>query len=407
MRIVGLNSGLDSLMKPISGGSVACVCDGKIEFAMAEDRASRKKYDGGYAHSLRMMYDYLEIGVKDVDFFVISFYGHPLIPRKDILAHHLKDLGLEKIPEKLVVIPSHHLSHAYAAYFLSPFEESLIMIADNEGSLLFSKDAEQKGTHSNYCERNRYYWARGNEIVLIGRDFETPGNAGFGKVYNKFTRYIGFGNYHNAGKTMGLSSYGRFPESWRSVDLWAMDAEGSLQSTLRDTWSTVPDMENFLKNNKIEFSLSQAPDRYLEQAGKDLAQYVQGQLNKWSLRKVGHLLEKTGVKNVCIAGGVGLNGVMNTYIEQKTGQSVFVPPFPSDQGQALGNAIWGSHYLEGVAHLRCLTFLKNIDHFKQTGFCNSLPCVPAAKRIVINCEQCMKFLISLRILYHNWRTKAA
>jgi len=79
----------------------------------------------------------------------------------------------------------------------------------------------------------------------------------------------------------------------------------------------------------------------MKQYYKNLALYVQTQLNKWSVAKIEHLIKKIGINNICISGGVGLNGVTNTFIEQKTSQNVFVPPFPSDQGQALGNAIWG------------------------------------------------------------------
>jgi carbamoyltransferase len=345
MKIVGINSQFDAGMNKIAAGSAALIVDGQIRMALAEDRISRVKYDGGYKHALTHILKEEGLTLEDIDYFYISFYGNPMIPNDDVVAFHLKDLELEDCPDKLVVVQSHHLSHAALAFFLSPFDEALIMVADNEGSLTFSKDSRALGTGNNHCERNSYYWARRNSISFIERDFEHAGNIGFGKAYNKFNRVIGFGSYHTAGKTMGLSAYTRIVPEFESLDLWSMDENGKLKSLIPETYDSHTDVKAFFKQNGIAIQFFDEPDAYDRQEYKDLAGFVQKQLNKWSLEKLKFLSQRSGFGNICTSGGVALNGVMNAHLQSYFGvDKVFAPPFPSDPGQGLGNAILG--YLE-------------------------------------------------------------
>lgn len=338
MVLIGLNSFWEEDGWKCKGGSVSLLIDGKLVMSVAEDRISRHKYDGGYQTALKYVLTYNNLSIDDVNYFCLSFYGNHMVPNDMIIQYHLHDLHLEQTPEKLLIIPSHHLSHAFAGYFLSPFNEAIIMVADNEGSILYTENCNNEGAVGAYCERNSYYYAKGNVVVLLERDFEEPTEVAFGKCYNKFTEYIGLGDYHNGGKTMGLSSYGKIPLGLENVDLWRMDSHMHLRSNMRETFDAKRDINNFLTENDI-----QIPDQtdYSTDFGQNLAYYVQGQLNKWAAAKIKTLVERTGIKNVCISGGVAQNGVMNAYIEQELGCRVFVPPFPSDQGQSLGNIIWG------------------------------------------------------------------
>ena len=350
MIIIGLNSQYDGAMKVIAGGSAALIVDGVIKTAIAEERISRVKYQGGYAASLKTLLTTNDLDIGDVDYFYISFYGNPLIPSKQVVDCHLADLGLEATPEKLVVIPSHHLSHAYLSYFLSPFDRAIIVVSDNEGSQIYPENQLAKESRTDYCERNSYYWAEGNCVTLIDRDFENPGQLGFGKAYNKFNRFIGFGGYHNAGKTMGLSSYGRPRAKYRDVDIWEINEDGSLQSKMIDNYHPINDVVQFFAKCGIEVSHLNFDKAYLSEESKDLAFYIQQQLNKWMEKKVKLLMNRTGISNVCLSGGVALNGVTNTHIEKTLTNSVFVPPFPSDQGQSLGNAIYGHIHQTEKSH---------------------------------------------------------
>ena len=328
----------DAGMNEIYSGGSAYICDGQIVIALAEDRVSRKKNDGGFSSSLSYIYQEYGLTQDDIDFFYISFYANPIIPEKEMIELHLKMLNIEDHPEKLVVMPSHHLSHACLAYFLSDFEEAIIMVADNEGCLLSPKDAKEKGVIFNDCERNSYFWAHENCITLIDRDFQYAGEVGFGKAYNKFNEYVGFGSYLNAGKTMGLSSYGTIPEEWKNLDLWYMDEHGHLHSNIIETHDSYDDIDYFFKRRGLPIHRDL---QYDSEEYQNLAHFVQQQLNKWGVEKMRYLTNQYDVKNICVSGGVALNGIMNYCIEQELDTKVFVPPYCSDPGQALGNAIYG------------------------------------------------------------------
>ena len=194
------------------------------------------------------------------------------------------------------------------------------------------------------------------------RDFEEPGTVAFGKAYNKFNEYVGFGSYLNAGKTMGLSSYGHITEEMKNLDLWGMDEHGKMYSNIRETYDSYRDIKNFFKENNIDVIDTREEKCYERQEYKDLALYIQEQLNKWSVAKTKVLMDKTGFKNVCLSGGVALNGIVNREIEEKLKAKVFVPPYPSDPGQALGNAIYGYIQQSGLGNN------SYIDKFKFNSF---------------------------------------
>lgn len=366
MKIIGINSRYDASMNEIYSGSCALIIDGKIIYALAEDRISRVKDDGGFEQSLKFILNKSNLTIDNIDYFYISFYGNSLIPTKEIVQHHIDILKLNNHPEKLVVVPSHHLSHACAAYFLSPFEEAIIMIADNEGNLLYPADETKKNIEDCYCERNSYFWTRGNSITLIERDFELPGEVGFGKAYNMFNNYIGFGNYLTVGKTMGLSSYGKLDGNLKKMDLWKMNEDGRLSSTIKETENLIDDVNKFLKSNKVKLPKRIENKLYELQDFKNLAYFVQSQLNKWAVRKIKFLINKTGIRNICVSGGVGLNGIMNENIERLLNVPVFVPPYPSDPGQALGNAIYG-YITQAGKNNNSLIKKNNFDNFTYLG----------------------------------------
>jgi carbamoyltransferase len=341
MKIIGINSQYDSSMNKINSGSCALIIDGKIVYAFAEDRISRVKDEGGFKKSLDFILKKENLSINDIDYFYISFYGNSQIPNKAMVRYHLDLLNLSNHPEKLVVMPSHHFSHACAAYFLSPFDEALIMVADNEGNFLYPNGEVEKKSENIFFERNSYFWARGNCITLIERDFESPGEVGFGKAYNMFNRYIGLGNYLSVGKTMGLSSYGKLNSDLKRTNIWGIDKNGRLSSKMIETNSSIKDVNRFLKLNKIKIPERKVDRLYELTEYKNLARYIQEQLTKWSIAKLKFLIKKVGIKNICVSGGVGLNGIMNQKIEEVLKVPLFVPPYPSDPGQALGNAIYG------------------------------------------------------------------
>lgn len=341
MKIIGINSNFDHKLNKINSGSCALIIDGEIVFALAEDRVSRKKDEGGFSQSLKFILKKTGLKLKDVDYFYISFYGNAILPKKEMIRRHADILGLKNHFNKIVLMPSHHFSHAVLAHSLSPFEESIIVVADNEGNFLYPSGESKDKIEETHYERNSYFWARGNCISLIERDFDNPGDVGFGKAYSMFNRYIGLGNYLSVGKTMGLSSYGKRDESLKNVNLWNIDNLGKLKSNIFETNSSVKDINNFLSKYNIPIPSRIKEPLYELNDYKNLAYYIQDELNNITVEKIKFLIKKVGIKNICISGGVALNGIMNHKIETTLSVPVFVPPYPSDPGQALGNAIFG------------------------------------------------------------------
>lgn len=337
MRIIGINSGLDGGLAPISGGSVALIEDGRIRFAVAEERVSRVKYAGGYEKAFAYLFARTGLAAEDIDYFYISFYGSGLRVSPALIEFHRADLRLTD-RRKLVVVPSHHDSHAASAFFLSPFDEALTIVADNEGSVLAR--LRSSPLKDQWCERNSYYWCWSDRFHLLARDFDAPGDVAFGKAYNKFTRYLGLGDYHNAGKTMGLAPYGD-PAAFGDCALWDIDTRGRLVPRMRDTNDYRHDLPDFFKANGVSIPGPAKPSDVERRPYPDLAAFVQAQLERWMAVRCRTLLDRVPTPNICLSGGVALNSAMNGFLERELGVNVFVPPFPSDQGQALGNAIIG------------------------------------------------------------------
>ncbi|MFO0646041.1 MAG: carbamoyltransferase C-terminal domain-containing protein [Polyangiales bacterium] len=334
-------------MLPIDSGGSALIADGVVVGALAEERVTRRKHDGGYRRSLDALLEHAGLAPDDVDFYYLSFYGSPLTPPAAIVEHHLRDLGLERSPERLVIVPSHHLSHAASSFFLSPFDEALVMVSDSEGSELAARPAAEAAT--GWCERNSYYIARHNQLHLLERDFEGPGAIGFGKAFTRFTRYVGLGDYHAAGKTMGLASYGQLSPALGDLDLFTQDASGRLTSALGTTPETGGGIRRFFADRGVSIPPLGAAGAYEAQPYRDLAAFVQHQLCKWAERRLSPLLERTGLRKLCLGGGVALNSILNSHLEEVLGVEVFVPPYPSDEGQALGNALLGYIEQAGLA----------------------------------------------------------
>lgn len=342
MIIVGLNGCIineEKGLRQIDGGGVCVYKDGEVLNAITEERLSLTKYDGGFKHSLPYVLEASNLTKSDVDLFVVSFYGIPFEVPVEIMDEISSQLNLES-HQRLISMPSHHLSHAHSAYFTSSYNSSLIVIADNEGQIIGSKKSDRLIEHS--CERNSYYFAYNNEIKLIDRDFDYPHGLAFGKLYNKFTRYLGLGNYHNAGKTMGLASYGsgRFDDIG---DAWNMDHNGNLHCIVQDSGDTEKDIMELFHKLKVDIPLPRKNNEPVRQIHADMAEYIQKQLEKWSVRKVEYLLSKLDTRNICVGGGVALNCLMNSAIlKHSKVDKVFVPSAPLDQGLCIGNAIYGA-----------------------------------------------------------------
>ncbi len=348
MLICGINYSYDVNGKFINSGGSAIIKDGRILGAISEERIAREKHIGGFLKSTKLLLQYLKISVNDIDRFYVSFYSMPIIPDCKLVETIAQDLGLSDL-SRIYFVNSHHSSHAYMSYFLSNFNEAIIVVADNEGSILHPIKSKE-GLQNKLCfERNSYYWAKSNCMELIDRDFNKPKDFGWGKAYSRFTRYIGFGSYTNAGKLMGLSSYGNDNDEFKNLNLWDSDIDGSIKSNISNRQS-LNDVFDFFYKSGVSIPKPVEKFNFENRDLINLSRFIQKQLENSVLTKIKHLVSTTGIENICIGGGVALNSLLNQKIERKLNVKVFCPPSPGDEGQALGNAILG--YIKSCDHDR-------------------------------------------------------
>jgi carbamoyltransferase len=230
----------------------------------------------------------------------------------------------EDVPP-LVFYP-HHRTHAAAAFYLSPFDEALVLTLDGSG------DGE--------CT---VVW-RGSGVTLEPiHEIGIPASLGW--FYAAMTEFLGFEAYDGEYKVMGLAAYGREnleirrrlekvvrpgPEGWDYVVDPRYIHHGSHTFSERFT----DDLAQLL-----DLSPRQGP-RPIEHIHEDMAFETQRLLEETVLRLVGHFQRETGLNRLCIGGGVGLNVKMNSRI-QRSGlfEEVFAFPIPNDSGLAIGAAV--------------------------------------------------------------------
>jgi len=318
--VVGINTGHD--------GGAAISIDGVIKCAISEERLNRKKYSPGYINSFFYCLNALNLKIEDISLVVFSSYG------KKLPAHYrgeLKSLGIS--PEKFITI-DHHLSHAFAAYFLSPFNDALVLVIDARGN---GNSAES------------YYVAERQKIKKIGGNSNKRNPAkGIGKTYDSFTNFLGWIN-QEAGKTMALSAYGDCSSiNTPLFSLNGLQVEGALD------YEYERGVMEFSK--KYALGLGKPYQKGKTLGSRKAAAYVQRETEEIVLSLVDKLVKKTGKRKLCFSGGVALNCCVNgKLIQSGILDDISIFPAASDKGQAAGNALYGFYKLKGYLPRKKLT----------------------------------------------------
>lgn len=284
--------------------------------SISEERLNRNKNSDGYMYSVNYCLEAMGIKLEDVDLFVSSNYGKSL---PDNYMGHFQNYNVDK---KKFVTVDHHLSHACCSYYLSKFDKALIVVIDGSGN---NNDTES------------YYIGDGNTITKIGGNDENRDRyKGIGRTYETFSNFCGY-SAQQAGKTMGLSAYGKL--KYPNVNLY--DINNDMQISSRCEGKYINGALNFIKDNNLDFG---KPLSGFE--NRDAAYYVQYETEKVILELVKKLYNKYKIKKLCLAGGVFLNGVINQRILEETPiEEIYVPPCCDDTGQSVGNALYGYHYI--------------------------------------------------------------
>jgi carbamoyltransferase len=343
MRIVGISPNHDS--------SIAVINNGELEYFFKEERLSRSKRDGPPILALQRLFEVLK--EKPVDHACIAAPTGDDLPVKYITTQVKKILNCPMTD----YCQHHHLSHASLAYYNSGFDEALIFIIDRNGSLIhdFFREAEtviHVSLEGEFNTLHKNFWVKdiGSESdlkrFLFLQDlqaqrlnYNVDSSMSIVKVYESATSLINQKPLEN-GKTMGLASYGRdlpFPDLFKGGR--PLDREFVHGYFVMDDYST-PVYKDYI--TKITPVVSEENYQFYA----DYAYQVQKQTQEVALSMIKEWTEKTGIKNVCITGGYGLNVVANQhYIKNLPEINFYFEPLADDSGNSIGSALHLYHML--------------------------------------------------------------
>lgn len=336
--------------------AAAVVRDGEIVAAAQEERFTRVKHDPGFPrHAIE--YCLREAKVEAHDLAAVAFYEKPLTKFERLLETYLAyapagfssfrqalpawlkqklhlprvlDRGLGGAYGGRYVFPEHHESHAASAFFPSPFEEAAILTLDGVGE--WATAACGVG--------------RGNRVELT-HELRFPHSLGL--LYSAFTYYTGFKVNSGEYKLMGLAPYGTPRYAQRILDdLLDLKADGSFRMDLRYfnyCQGLTMTSERF---HRLFGGPPRQPESPVTERDMDLAASIQVVTEDIVLRMVRHLHARTGLRRLCLAGGVALNCVANgRVLREGPFDEVWIQPAAGDAGGALGAALFVWHQLMG------------------------------------------------------------
>ena len=329
--------------------AAALVVDGEIVAAAQEERFTRKKHDHSFpSHAVRYCLE--EAGVRPGELDYIGFYDKPLLKFERLLETYLayapqgfrsfvkfvplwinqklhlpREIarGLGGPPGRRVVFTEHHESHAASAFFPSPFEEAAILTLDGVGEWATAT----------------YGVGRGNRIELT-HELRFPHSLGL--LYSAFTYFTGFKVNSGEYKLMGLAPYGE-PRYADRIRTHLVD--------IKDDGSFRMDMQYFqycegLRMTSTKFDElfdgpPRPPESRITQREMDIAASIQEVTEEIMLKAARHVHAATGMRNLCLAGGVALNCVGNGRIlRDGPFEHVWIQPAAGDAGGALGVALF-------------------------------------------------------------------
>jgi len=334
--------------------AAALLRDGDLVAAAHEERFTRKRHDSAIPrHAVQYCLREAGLSIGDVDYLV--FYDKPLIKFERILMTYLATFPRslpsfsKAIPvwlkEKLFVPKSierelgyqgpllfaeHHQSHAASAFLPSPFEEAAILTIDGVGEWATATQGV----------------GRGNQIELR-HEIRFPHSLGL--LYSAFTYYLGFKVNSAEYKVMGAAPYGE-PKYVKQIleHLIHVRDDGSFKMNMK---YFAYDYGLTMTNKRFD-ALFGHPRREaeskMEQFHWDMAASVQKVTEEIVLRMARSLHQRTGMKNLVMAGGVALNCVANgRLVREGPFEQIWVQPAAGDAGGALGAAMFAEHCVLG------------------------------------------------------------
>ena len=239
-----------------------------------------------------------------------------------------KRLGVADLPP-IVNVPHHH-SHA-AAFFVSPFEQALVLVMDGYGD---------------DCSSSAYI-GHGNRLERLW--FAGIMNSA-GLVYTFVTEYLGFAGFGDEGKVMALAAYGgdTYVDRFRDV-IRPMPDGGYAVNMDYFSYDIYGQLSPFKRKFLDTFGPPRQPGEFITDRHRDVAFALQAVIEEIVLHRVRTLLKRHPQRDLVLSGGVALNCVANAKILEHTDvRRLWVPPCASDTGAPLGSALWHYHHDLGL-----------------------------------------------------------
>src|SRR5437016_1220139 len=325
--------------------SSACIVrDGELLFALAEERISRLKHDASFPkNAIRACLDFANARPEQLDEVCFGWQTAGPVFRHDLKCyatgkmpltylnglnstlHFLsmwhQESGAKKFAQQFgptkakMRFVDHHLAHAISAYAYSGFEDAAIVVMDGRGAW--------EATTIWHGHNGRL-----DPVLMI------PFPNSVGHFYSEFTEFLGFQRNSDEWKVMGLAPYGK-----PGVDLSAFIDVRALPYRIH-TRQLITNGATPIAGMAALLGPPRSPESDIDGRHKDIAYAVQDACETAMMNVVRMAIEKTGCRNVCLAGGVALNSKANGKIlASGLVDNIFVQPAAADDGVALGAAL--------------------------------------------------------------------
>jgi carbamoyltransferase len=359
--------------------AAALIKDGKLVAAAEEERFSRIKHDSDFpSKAIRFCLEHAGISEKDLDYAV--FYEKPFHKFERILMSSMqmfprswkvfREAMMAWLGEKLwvksiikdkvgieadrILFGEHHLSHAASAFYPSPFEEAAFLTVDGVGEWATTTMGIGRNTE-----------------IKIQKEIKFPHSLGL--LYSAFTAFLGFRVNNGEYKVMGMAPYGKpkyIDKIYNNLIKLAEDGsfrinmdyfsyhysdEKTFNSRFVDLFGKPRERESsfFTSGTRYPSYFGDKPANFQELCREnehyaDIAASIQKVTEEILLKLINSLHKETGLKKLCLAGGVALNSVANGRIMRETPfEEIFIQPAAGDGGGALGAALHVYHGLIG------------------------------------------------------------
>tara|TARA_B110000261_G_scaffold163187_1_gene208621 strand:+ start:104 stop:1840 length:1737 start_codon:yes stop_codon:yes gene_type:complete len=345
--------------------SSACLLiNGKLVGAISEERLGRRiKHDSSFPiNAIKFLLESNNISIENVDYVAVGqdksknllakinysltdiknsypafLNSAKKLSKVNSIKDELKDLIIDKkkkIKFKVTRV-EHHLAHTASSYLLSSFK-------GKSASLSFDGSGDFVSMMLSECKNNK---------IKILKKIYLPHSVGF--FYTAIAQFLGFHNYGDEYKVMGLAAYGQDNNNYDMSKIIKLDDKGfyKINKKFIKMHSTGSAEKIFKSNVVIEkwfkpeieqlLGKSRKPNTKIKQSHMDIAKAVQAHFEKISIECIKKLSKLVKTKNLCLSGGCALNGLLAGKIAKKTKfKNIYIPPASSDDGLSVGAAFY-------------------------------------------------------------------